>query len=149
MLGFGWADLHIAWSSNGIHKSPEQLLDYLNDKLIPEQTTRGVPETPKITLPSREEKMPTLGTRTTDIVVLDKKQKGQLDSFVIAAVAKRDQLERNGILCRHETQQQNQPPKQNEDFIGMNIEQLWNFTENDGSIEPIWCKGKVVNVSKK
>ena len=41
--------------------------------------------------------MPKLGTRTTDIAVLDNKQKDQLDAFVIAAVAKRDQLERDGI----------------------------------------------------
>ena len=66
---------------------------------------------------------------------------------MIVAVAKQDQLERDGILCRHETQQSNEPPKQNEDFIGKNIEQLWKFTENDGSTERIWCKGKVVGVS--
>ena len=81
------------------------MLDYLINTLIPVQTTRVVPETPKITLPSREKNMPTLGTRTTDIAVLDKKQKDQSDSFVIAAVAKQDQLERDGMHCRYETQQ--------------------------------------------
>ena len=96
VLGFGWDDLHIPWSSSGIHQSPEQLLTYLIDTLIPAQTTRIVPETPKITLPSREKNMPTLGTRTTDIAVLDKKQKDQSDSFVKAAVAKRDQLKKGG-----------------------------------------------------
>ena len=73
MLGFGWMDLHIAWSSNGNHRSPEYLLNYLTDILIPAQSTRGVPETPKITLPSREEKISKLGTRTTAIAVLDNK----------------------------------------------------------------------------
>ena len=143
ILGFGWDDLHIAWSNNSIQKSPEQLLDYLNNTLIPAQTSRGVPETPKITLPSRQDNMPTLGTRTTDIAVLDKKQKDQSDSFVIAAVAKRDQLERDGMHCRYKTQQSNEPPKQDAEFIGTHIEQLWNFTENDGSTERIWCKLKV------
>ena len=89
VLGFGWTDLHVAWSLNGNHQLPEYLLNYLTDKLIPAQSTRGVPETPKITLPSREKKIPKLGTRTTDIAVLDNKQKDQLDAFVIAAVAKR------------------------------------------------------------
>ena len=88
-----------------------------------------------------------LKTRTTDIAVLDKKQNDQSDSFVIAAVAKRDQLEREGILCRHETQQSKESPEQNEEFIGTNIEQLWNFTETDGSTKNIWCKGTVVGVS--
>ena len=90
--------------------------------------------------------MPTLGTRTTDIGVLDQKQKDQSDSFVIVAVAKRDQQERDGMHCRYETQQSNEPPKQDAEFIGTKIEQLWNFTENDGSID-IWCKGIVVGVS--
>ena len=66
---------------------------------------------------------------------------------MIAAVAKRDQLERDGFLCRNEKQQPKQPPELNEDFIGTNIEQLWNFTKNNGTTECIWCKGTVVSKS--
>ena len=85
------------------------MLDYLTDTLIPAQSTRGIPETPKVTLPSRDEKMPKLETTTTDIAVLDNKMKERSDSFVIAAVAKRDQLERDGIQYRHEKQQPKEP----------------------------------------
>ena len=82
-----------------------------------------------------------------DIDVLDNKEKGESDAFVIAAMARRKQLERDGFLCRHEKQQPKQPPELNEDFISTNIEQLWNFTKNNGTPERIWCKGTVVSVS--
>ena len=91
--------------------------------------------------------MPKLGTRTTDIVVLDNRMNEQSDALSVAAVVERDQLERDGVQCRHESQQPTQPPKLNEDFIGMHIEQLWNFTEDSGTKVRIWCKGKVVSVS--
>ena len=38
VLGFGWTDLHISWSKDSIHKSPEQLLTHLTDIIIPEQS---------------------------------------------------------------------------------------------------------------
>ena len=75
---------------------------------------------------------------------MDNKQKDQSDAFAIAAVTKRDQLERDGILCRHEKQQPKQAPKLNEHFIGTNIEQLCNFTKNNGTTVHMWCKVTVV-----
>ena len=71
ILGFGWNDLHYAWSKNGIDRSPEELLTYLTNVLIPQQSERGIPEKPKITLPSREDNKPRLGTITRDISVLE------------------------------------------------------------------------------
>ena len=78
---------------------------------------------------------------------MDKKQKNETDAFVIEAIARREQLESDGITCRHEKQQPIKSPEFNENFIGTEIEQLWNFIENNGTQKPIWCKGTVVSVS--
>ena len=35
-----------------------------------------------------------------------------------------------------------------ENFIGAKIEQLWEYTEKDGTVVPQWCQGTVVAVKK-
>ena len=71
VLGFGWDDLHYAWSNKGVDRTPNNLLLYLTDIIIPQQFIGGIPNKPKITLPSRCDKGATLGTMSLDIVQLD------------------------------------------------------------------------------
>ena len=76
VLGFGWQDLHIAWSINGIHQSTERLLTCFTDTIIPQQSRQGILETPKITLPSRGDSTLKLGTIITkNIAILDKNKR--------------------------------------------------------------------------
>ena len=102
VLGFGWEDLHYAWSKDGVDRSPDNLLSYLTDKIILQQSKRVIPTKPKIILPSRGENRATLGTMSRDIVQVDKKHKDEEVVFVLAAIAKRDQTERDCITDKHQ-----------------------------------------------
>ena len=146
VLGFGWDDLHCAWSKDGVDKSPEQLLHYLTDTIIPQQTIRGIPTKPKIDLPSRGENIAILGTMARDIVQLDNNDGTEQSVFILAATAKRDQTERDGITDRHQKKQPTTPPTIDVDFVGTRIEQIWEFVEVDGTSKLIWCKGTVIAV---
>ena len=55
VIGFGWKDLHHPWSRDGRDYSPEELLTHLVDTIIPEQSSRGIPDMPTMDLPSRKE----------------------------------------------------------------------------------------------
>ena len=43
IIGFGWQDLHHPWSKEGHTFTANELLQYLIDTLIPEETCRGIP----------------------------------------------------------------------------------------------------------
>ena len=146
VLGFGWDDLHYAWSKDGVDRSPEHLLYYLPDTIIPQQTLRGIPTKPNIVLPSRGENRATLGTMARDIVQLDNNDETEQSVFILAATAKRDQTERDGITDRHQKKQPTTPPTIDVDFVGTRIEQIWEFVEVDGTSKLIWCKGTVIAV---
>ena len=146
VLGFGWEDLHYAWSKDGVDRSPKNLLSYLTDTIIPQQSERVIPTKPKIILPSRGENRATLGTMSRDIVQLDKKDKDEESVFILAATAKRDQTERDGLTDRHQKKQPNSPPTIDVDFVGTRIEQIWEFVEEDDTSKLIWCKGTVIGV---
>lgn len=80
---------------------------------------------------SRGDCVPKLGTVTTDIAIIDQKQKNESDTFVIDVIARREQLESDGITCQHEKQQPVLALEFSENFIGTEIEQLWYFTEHN------------------
>ena len=105
-----------------------------------------IPKKPRIILPSRGENRATLGTMSRDIVQLDKKHKDEEVVFVLAAIAKRDQTERDGITDKHQKKQPNSPPTIDVNFVGTRIEQIWEFVEDDDTLKLIWCKGTVVGV---
>ena len=71
ILDFGWDDLHYAWSNIGVDRSPQNLLNFLADISIPQQSQRGIPKKPKVTLPLRRDNRPKLGSISWDIIMLD------------------------------------------------------------------------------
>ena len=127
---------------------PNNLLSYLTDTIIPQQSERVIPTKPKIILPSRGENRATLGTMSRDIVQLDKKDKDEESVFILAATAKRDQTERDGITDRHQKKHATTPPTIDVDFVGTRIEQIWEFVEEDDTSKLIWCKGTVICFSR-
>ena len=148
VLGFGWDDLHHAWSKGGVDYSPEVLRDHLINKIIPEQSPRkrGVPNAPAVNLPSRGNKNQ-LGTKTLDVDDLKKRREGEKQSIRIGGEAMRDEMMEQGVVDPYE-KSQGPRPDVDENFIGAKIEQLWEYTEKDGTVVPQWCQGTVVAVKK-
>ena len=111
--------------------TPDQLLSHLIDKIIPQQNKRGVPEVPPMTLPSRKITKQ-LGTKTSDIDELEKRYEEKKESLISEAMKMRDDLEGQWISDRYERMQ---PPRPEVDanLVGLDIEQLWTFVEEDGT----------------
>ena len=146
VIGFGWKDLSHPWSKNGKEYSPDELLEHLVETIIPEQQKRGIPKVPPVELPSRGIRHQ-LGTKSKDMDVLDQKYKELENEFVEGAHELRDELEKDGVVDRHERLQPVRP-KVNEDLIDARIEQLWGFEEPDGTVVDQWCRGTIVAVKK-
>jgi hypothetical protein len=147
VIGFGWKDLHHPWSKNGVDYTPDQLLSHLTDNIIPQQYKRGVPEVPPMTLPSRKITKQ-LGTKTSDIDELDKRYEEEKESLMSEAMKMRDDFEGQGISDRYERMQ---PPRPEVDanLVGLDIEQLWTFVEEDGTNVLQWCQGTVVAIKTR
>ncbi len=54
IIGFGWQDLHHPWCQEGHTYTANELLQYLTDTLIPEQTRRGIPTSPTMNTASQK-----------------------------------------------------------------------------------------------
>lgn len=147
VVGFGWKDLHHPWSKDGIAYSAEYLRDYLIKSIIPEQKKRDVPEVPPVTLPSRAIRCQ-LGTRSADVDDLEKYRDDERVEIIDGGKKLRDTLEQEGVSDRYEKMQGTKPPV-DASLIGARIEQLWNYTEEDGTVVPQWCQGVVVAVKKQ
>ena len=147
VVGFGWKDLHHPWSEGGVAHSPETLLKHLVEVIIPEQQKREVPDEPKMVLPSRK-LTPQLGTKTPDVEALEIRYENEKKNAVVEAVRMREELEAQGIADRHEMLQP-QRPQVDENLIGVEIEQLWMFVEEDGTTVAQWCQGIVVGVKTR
>ena len=66
-VGFGWKDLHHAYSENGVEFELDVLFKHLIDIVLPEQRKkRRIPSEPTMQLPSRKF-TPQLGTRSSDL----------------------------------------------------------------------------------
>ena len=100
-IGFGWKDLHHAWSKGRVDFSAEHLRDYFIKNILPEEKNRGVPEVPAVNLPSRAVRCQ-LGTRSADVDDLEKFRADEKKEIIDGGVKLRDQLEDDGIVDRYE-----------------------------------------------
>ena len=133
VIGFGWKDLHHAWSKGGVDYSSEHLRDYLIEKILPEEKSRGVPDVPPVNLPSRAIRCQ-LGTRSADVDDLEKFREDEKEEIIDGGIKLREKLEDDGIVDRYE-KRQGARPDVDENLIGAKIEQLWEFKEKDGTGE--------------
>ena len=69
-IGFGWNDVHIAWSKNGRDYKGEELRYKLIDIVLSVEGERDITYYPKVNLPSRGERTQ-LGTRSKYLDLLD------------------------------------------------------------------------------
>ena len=92
VLGFGWKDLHHLWSKDGVAHTPQQLLDYLVDAILPEERKQAVPDKSQMSLPSCKN-LPLLGGKTADVDALEMRYKMEKDKAVEEAIKLREGLE--------------------------------------------------------
>lgn len=147
VLGFGWKDLHIPWSKDGDDFSASNLRDKLINNIIVGAVDRDIPSVPPVNLPSRK-KMHQLGTCSKDVELLDNNKDAEKESFVEEANELRDDLVEEGYIDPHEKTQRDRP-EVDENLINQRMEQLWNYTEEDGTVVPQWCQGLIVGVKKR
>jgi len=146
VLGFGWSDLHHAWSEGGVDFSADKLFNHLTTKCFEAQQTRQIPTKPKVNLPSRGERQQ-LGTRSLDVDRLDKLCDADKKKIEKEGEQLREMMEEEGKIDRHKKLQGGMPDI-DETLINFRIEQLWEFIENDSSAVLQWCKGTIVGVKK-
>lgn len=146
VLGFGCKDLHHPWSKDGVTYTPQQLMNYLLDVIIPQDRKRGIPEKPVMNLPSRKN-LPQLGEKTADVDALDMRYEEHRDKAIEEAVQLREDLEEQGVMDRHEKKQ---PPRPNvdEELVDVMMEMLFAYDEPDGTTSNMWCQGTVVAVKR-
>ena len=147
VIGFGWTDVKTAWSKGGVDYSAEHLRDHLLTVVLPYQKNRKIPNKPAVKPPSRGDRQQ-LGTQSADVVDLDKRYEKEKDEIERDGKELRETLELEGKVDRYEKMQPKKQPAIDENFIGAEIEQLWDFKEPDGTIVNQWCRGEVVAVKK-
>ena len=143
---FGWKDLHHPWSKDGVAYTPQQLLDYLMDVILPEKRKQGVPDKPEMNLPSCKN-LPQLGEKTADVDALEMRCKMQKDKAIEEAVQLREDLEEQGMTDRHKKIQPSRPDV-DEKLVNVEIEMLFSYDEPDRTTRNMWCQGIVVAVKQ-
>lgn len=91
--------------------------------------------------------MQQLGTQSKDVALLEARKDKEKEAFVEGANELREKMEEGGIVDRYEKKQPDRP-KIDDQLINVKMEQLWYFTETDGSIVPQWCQGVIIGVKK-
>ncbi len=89
-----------------------------------------------------------MGTKTSDIEVLDKRFDDEKNNLINEAMKMRDNMEEQGLTDRYKRMQPIRP-EVDENLVGLQIEQLWMFEEEDGTTILKWCQGTVVAVKTK
>ena len=100
---------------------------------------------PTMELPSRK-KTRQLGTVTANVKGLDSQYDAEKEKLIVEAGKLRDTLEASGEVDRFEKMHPKKRPEVNASFEGSKIEQLWEFTEENGTKVLQWCQGEVVAV---
>ncbi len=88
-----------------------------------------------------------MGTKSLDVDDLKIKRDGKRQAIRDGGKLMRDDMMAKGAVDPFE-KSQGPRPEVDEDLIGAKIEQLWKFTEEDGTVVPQWCQGMVVAVRK-
>ena len=122
VIGFGWTDLHTAWSHKGEAFKADFLLNHLAT-IISAQDQRDTPSLPPVPL-SKRKALPQLGTATLDRLLLDAKAARECGAFEEAARAEKARCEAEGIGDSYENMQ---PVVAPEVVVGMRLEVLCHY----------------------
>jgi hypothetical protein len=77
---------------------------------------------------------------------LDSRYEAEKGETIAKAIKMRDDQEDKGESDRYEKLQPRTRPEVNESLIGVEMEQLWEYTEPDGSKVLQWCQGIIVRI---
>ena len=146
--GFGWEEWHTTWSHACVEKSIPQLEKRLKDLIKEEKKRkRPIPNKPDVPVPSRAN-MPVMGTATKQMALLDEKAAANKEEFEKNArkTWKDDEMEGYGSVYQH--RQSRVPPNVDESLIGVRIEYLCGFEDEEGNtLDNRWCAGVVRRIS--
>ena len=145
VLGLGWKDLATPWSRDSRELTPDQLTDHLK-KIISYQRTRGIPKNPPVDLPKRK-MLPTLGTKTSTLSLIEKKHNDQSDKFETDWKNEWAERELSGIGDRYSNMQPLSMPSVDKKIIGKRLDVCFEWNLEEGGKELRWSQGQVVNVS--
>ena len=148
VLGLGWADLSTPWTVDGAVLTPAMLMVHLK-KIITEQARRTAPTKPPVPGLERKE-LPSLGTRTSDVAMLDTKELEKGSTLEAAARATKAAREAKGVGDSYQ-ERQGSRPEIDEALVGKRIEAVCHYTLPDGVFGDalMWCAGEVIGVDPR
>ena len=139
--GLGWNDVTTPWSKNGKAFDCDYLKNHL--KNIITQTKRRNITPPQLQIPQRK-RLPTLGTKSKDIINFDAKNEEVRRKLEINAIHVRQDRELHGTL---DSYQNLQPTSMSEIKKGMRLDVLCNYNDSEKETDLLtWCQGKVIEV---
>ena len=130
-IGFGWNDVHIAWSKNGRDFKREELRDQFIDIVLSIEGNMDIPPDPKVDLPSRGERTK-LGTRSNDLDLLENEREAKKYDSKKTSAKLIESIEMDGQTDRYEKIQTDRP-EVDEEITGVRIEQWCEFNELYGN----------------
>ena len=145
VVGFGWTEFHITWSTKRVARTPDMLADHLKT-ILKAEASRPIPRDPPANLPTRKD-VSTLGTLSKDVAAMDQARSENDQEFKASANQLRDERERDGFGDRYMEQQPVVMPAY-DTLLNKKIEKLFEMTEPDTTTNLNWCQGEVMKVSK-
>jgi len=141
VIGFGWTQFAITWSSKGKKRSVVELTHHMK-MIIKEEKKLTPPSDPAIQLPTRAE-LPVLGTATQQLI--DSNETAQIDEeqFRKEVEELRQQREDRGEGSIYSALQPLVCPEPDE-LVDKRIDVLYSFTLDSGEKVLRWCQGKVI-----
>jgi hypothetical protein len=145
VIGFGWGDLHVAWSAGGVDKTVEELTAELEAILKEEKKREVLTEAP---VPSLERKtLKQLGAPIAQLEELRSVVEVNEVTFKRVAQAERERREANRETDGNQRRQPPAPPAVNDDLVGVRIEYLDKVVLEDNANVLHWFAGVVRQVS--
>jgi len=138
--GLGWDDCHHAWTCLEKDYSPAELAKWLKEDIIEKHTSRRIPNSPKVSAPTRK-KLPVVGTLTADVIKMDR-EKAKREEIMLREAEK---VVLNLDDKKYEKYQDTVRPTM-VDLVGRRIEYCMEYTEPDGTKLLVWAKGNVEGV---
>jgi hypothetical protein len=143
-LGLGWVDAHHPWSAKGEVFNAIHLFHHFIEKVLPLANKLEVPSEPPANFPSPPE-MVSLGTMS-ELSCMFVGNGDTLENLKKSAIEKRKILETEGKMDRWSAIQRHIIPELDESFIGFNIEMLFQYDNDDGTMYLNWCHGVVTSI---
>lgn len=146
VLGFGWDNMHHAWSQGNKVYTYNELADHLKNKIIPYESEAGIPAEPPVKALERKA-LPILGTLSKDVATMNSMTGEREKEIRDNAQKSRDEQELQGFGDRYLEMQPRLPPPLDESLLNRRIEICWNHGEEGEQQQLMWHSGRVFEIS--